>query len=139
MDSLPWYWKIKRCDSGPNYHLELKFDISDAEFQPWVEQWLRSDYTLVSQHASVWRHQDSRPSSYLNVTLYPNATVGIELGWGIERPDADALIQQLLCSSKPLVEWRISAGGEGYGWKNFGDGLDMASLVNYCCGDPPAV
>ncbi len=132
MKHLPWYWEIKRSGSGPNYYLSLAFAMTDAELGQWIEQLMSADYNLIDSR--TWAHKDNRSASYLNVTVYPEATITIELGWGVEQSEADELIQQLVfssCSSQ-LVRWHVYTGGEGYSGKDFGQGTDVASLLEYC-------
>lgn len=131
MERFNWYWEIRNSTSGPNCYLDLKFNIPTAEFQRWIQDLMLKAYT--SDDGRTWNHQDNRPASYLNVTIYPDAVLSIELGWGVEQSAADELIQQLLRCGNQLVLWQVYAGGQGYSRREFGQGTNVASFLTYCC------
>ncbi|NEQ49981.1 MAG: hypothetical protein F6K11_07600 [Leptolyngbya sp. SIO3F4] len=133
MPPLNWYREIQHTGSGPNYYLSLKFNINHSQFSQQLETLLSKNYT-PHKNTNTWSNKTSSTTTRVNLYLQPKATIHIELTWGIEHPEVDELLQQLLSPpyAEKLTQWQVHAGGQGYASKSFGQGADAASFLQYC-------
>lgn len=132
MDNLRWFWEIQRRGSGPHFYLALQFALTDAELEQWLTPLLVQDYDR-SDFFNGWMHRVSNREWCFASVSVGGGHLLLTRGCCNDFPEDDRFLQPLLLeSAAPLVHWRVTAGGDGYGDCFFRSGPNLDSLLDYC-------
>ncbi|MEM8603755.1 MAG: hypothetical protein AAGF24_07965 [Cyanobacteria bacterium P01_H01_bin.121] len=80
----------------------------------------------------VWLHKQRTDCFYARISLQDHG-LEVERAWGVSGTSDAQLLELLGRNDAPILKgWQVLAGGEGYEYKTFHQGIGWQSLYSYC-------
>lgn len=144
----PWDWKLKESRGGPDHFLYITFESGSGESlravfarkipQGYVADPLRVDSYCDSRTAEKLLLQ-KKTGEVHNIWVYDDLTIEnekivAESGYGEGTPQCVAALTNYvveLARQRPIQEWQVTGGGQGYVSMTVAKGKDSTSFLEY--------